>query len=141
MVVVMEVGHSTDGIVSVAADGANCFPIPRAPLLPSTIIEEIQDCVDKLVLNIFEVARGHSDLSSGPQRSENLIAVYRESVNSIDRLVGIDKTKVQQELYLAELSTEYEGLKKDVLELEAQLKKVVERTDIELDSLLDYKSH
>ena len=114
---------------------------PNTSSVPPTTIEEIQDCVDKLVLNIFEAARGHSDLSSGPQRSENLISVYRESVNSINRLVGIDKTKVQQELYLAELSTEYEGLKKDVLELEAKLKELIESTDQELDSLLDYQSH
>ena len=137
----MKVAAAVSGVMSDGDNGVDQFQIPEAPLLPSTIIEEIQDCVDKLVLNIFEAARGHSDLSSGPQRSENLISVYRESVNSINRLVGIDKTKVQQELYLAELSTEYEGLKKDVLELEANLKKVIESTDQELDSLLDYQSH
>lgn len=114
---------------------------PNTSSVPPTTIEEIQDCVDKLVLNIFEAARGHPDISSGPERSEILIKIFEESVDSVNRLVGIDKTRVQQESYLAELSAEYEGLKKDVLELEVELKKVVEVTDHELDGLLDYQSH
>ena len=96
--------------------------------------------MDKLVLNIFEAARGHSDLSSGPERSKVLIGVYKESVHTINRLVGINKTKAQQELYLAELSAEYGSLKTDVLLLEAELKEVVERTDLELDTILGYSS-
>ena len=110
------------------------------PNSSSITIEAIQDCVDKLVLNIFEAARGHSDLSSGPERSKVLIGVYKESIHTVNRLVGINKTKAQQELYLAELSVEYDSLKTDVLLLEAELKKVVERTDLELDTLLGYPS-
>ena len=106
----------------------------------STTIEDVQDCVDKLVLNIFEAARGHSDPSSGPQRAELLVTVFKESNDTVNRLAGIDKTKAQQEIYLAELSKEYESLKIDVMKLEEELLRVVERTDIELDAILDYKS-
>ena len=106
-----------------------------------TTIEKVQDCVDKLVLNIFEAARGHTDPQSAPERSKQLIAVYKEAVESVDKLVGINKTKMQQEQCLSDLSEQFNLLKTEVLMLEAQLKTVIENTDIELDGLLDYKNH
>lgn len=107
----------------------------------TTTIENVQDCVDKLLLNIFEAARGHSDPQSAPERSKQLIAVYKEAVESVDKLVGINKTKIQQEQYLSELSEQFTTLKTEVLMLEADLKTIIEKTDVELDGLLDYKSH
>ena len=77
----------------------------------TTTIENVQDCVDKLVLNIFEAARGHTDPQSAPERSKQLIAVYKEAAESIDKLVGINKTKEQQEQYLSELSEQFNMLK------------------------------
>ena len=55
--------------------------------------------------------------------------------------MGINKTKVQQEQYLSELSEQFITLKTEVLTLEADLKTIIEKTDVELDGLLDYKSH
>lgn len=110
-------------------------------IIDTTTIENVQDCVDKLVLNIFEAARGHTDPQSAPERSKQLIAVYKEAVESVDKLVGINKTKEQQEQCLSELSEQFNMLKTEVLMLEALLKTVIENTDVELDGLLDYKSH
>ena len=104
--------------------------------LKATSIEGVQDCVDKLVLCIFEAARGHTDPSSATKKTEELISVFRESVDTVNKLVGIDRTKAQQEDNLLQLSQEYESLKVELLILESELTKVIENTDRELDILL-----
>jgi hypothetical protein len=104
--------------------------------VPSANIEEVQDCVDKLVLAIFEAARGHSDPSNASEKANLLMATYQESINSVDRLVGIDKTKDQQDQYLIEQTKEYEDLKVEIIELELELKKVADRASVELEELL-----
>jgi hypothetical protein len=104
--------------------------------LKATSIEGVQDCVDKLVLCIFEAARGHTDLSSATRKTQELIDVFRESVDTVNKLVGIDRTKAEQEDNLFRLSQEYESLKVEILILESELTKVIESTDRELDILL-----
>jgi hypothetical protein len=108
--------------------------------VPSANIEEVQDCVDKLVLAIFEAARGHSDPSNASEKANLLLAAYQESINSVDRLLGIDKTKDQQDQYLIEQTKEYEDLKMEIMELETELKKVADRASVELEELLSDKA-
>lgn len=102
----------------------------------ATTIEGVQDCVDKLVLCIFEAARGHTDPSSATRKTEELIDVFRESIDTVNKLVGIDRTKAEQEANLVQLSHEYQSLKVELLILESELTKVIENTDRELDTLL-----
>lgn len=108
--------------------------------VPSANIEEVQDCVDRLVLAIFEAARGHSDPSNATKNANLLLAAYQESINSVDRLLGIDKTKDQQDQYLIEQTKEYEVLKMEITELEIELKKVADRASVELEELLSDKA-
>ena len=62
----------------------------------STTIEDVQDKLDKFALALFEGARGHIDATSCPEKSQAITDAYKESVETVNRLVGIEKTKAQQ---------------------------------------------
>ena len=70
-------------------------------------IEDVQDKVDKLVLTVFEAVIGHKSLilkndnNNNPNKdlidhhSNTIIQAYKDTLNSIDNLPGINKTKLQ----------------------------------------------
>jgi hypothetical protein len=62
----------------------------------TTTIEDVQDKLDKFALALFEGARGHIDATSYPEKSQAITDAYKESVETVNRLVGIEKTKAQQ---------------------------------------------
>ena len=102
-----------------------------------TTITQLQNAVDKLLLETFEVVRGHSDTSEIPfQKAIKLQVAYDEALKSVDELLGINKTKQEQEAYLQRAANEYEQLKQEVVALESKLRNVAGQVDAELEGLL-----
>jgi len=116
-------------------------------------IEDVQDKVDKLVLTVFEAVIGHKALvlkqNNDNDNSHNhnndliehhskcIIEAYKEALNSIDNLPGIDKTPNQQEQELSLLSQQYTNTKNNVIQLENDLKQLHANINNELNELLD----
>ena len=99
-------------------------------------IERVQDKVDRLLLETFEVVRGHSDPSETPaQKAAKLVAAYDDAITSVDDLLGVDRTQEEQEAYLATASAEYEQLRKEVLALDTILRTVAGKVDNELEQV------
>jgi hypothetical protein len=67
----------------------------------STTIEDVQDRIDKLVLGIFEAARGHNDVSTYQEKATTILSSYNQAIAAVNSLVGIEKTKEQQ-VYFAQ---------------------------------------
>lgn len=111
------------------------------PIPPFTVIEDVQDRVDSLVLNIFEAARGHENPSSGAAAAQQVLDSYMQAVSTVQLLVGIDKTKADQEHKLAVLTAEYTTLKLILTRLEDELHQVIKKSDEDLGNLLDYENH
>lgn len=123
----------------------------------SSTIEIVQDKVDKLVLTVFEAVIGHKSLiikqnnnndndnstiidvnkDLVDHHSKCIIEAYKESLNSIDNLPGINKTPNQQEEELALLSQQYSHSKNNVIQLENELKQLHANINNELNELLD----
>ena len=123
----------------------------------SSTIEIVQDKVDKLVLTVFEAVIGHKSLiikQNNDNDNDNntiidvnkdlvdhhskcIIEAYKESLNSIDNLPGINKTPNQQEEELALLSQQYSHSKNNVIQLENELKQLHANINNELNELLD----
>ena len=102
-----------------------------------TTITELQNAVDKLLLEAFEVVRGHSDTSEIPfQKAKKLQVAYEEALKSVDDLLGINKSKYEQDAYLQRAANEYEQLKREVVALESNLRDVAGQVDAELEGLL-----
>jgi hypothetical protein len=102
-----------------------------------TTITELQNAVDKLLLETFEVVRGHSDTSETPLiKAKKLQVAYEEALKSVDELLGINKSKEEQEAYLQHAAKEYEALKQEVVALESKLRGVAGQVDVELEGLL-----
>ena len=106
-----------------------------------TLIEDVQDRIDRLVLNIFEAARGHENPSSGASAAQQVLDSYVQAVDTVQLLVGIDKTKADQEIKLAALTAEYASLKLVLIGLEEELHQMIRKSDQDLDNLLDYRHH
>lgn len=104
-----------------------------------TLIEDVQDRIDHLVLNIFEGARGHENPSSGAAAAQQILDSYVQAVETVQLLVGIDKTKADQEIKLAALTEEYSSLKLVLVGLEEELHEMMRKSDECLDNLLDYR--
>jgi hypothetical protein len=112
-------------------------------------IEDVQDKVDKLVLTVFEAVLGHkalilkSDDNDNPNKdlidhhSKCIIQAYKDTLNSIDNLPGINKTRLQQEQELLSLSQQYINIKNDVTILENNVNSLHNNINNELQSLLD----
>ena len=101
-----------------------------------TSIDRVQDAVDKLVLELFEVVRGHSDTTETPEdKAAKLTKAYTEALASVDDLLGIEKSKEEQEAYLEQASKEYEELKGQVLALEKNVRTLGGQVDQELEQV------
>jgi len=99
-------------------------------------IERVQDKLDKLLLETFEVVRGHGDTSeTAAQKAAKLVAAYDDAVTSVDDLLGIDRSQEEQEAYLAKATAEYEELRKEVIALDTSLRAVAAQVDNELEQV------
>lgn len=126
----------------------------------TTNIEDVQDKVDRLVLTVFEAVIGHKALAlkdttttidpTIPTTDNNninndliqhhskcIIDIYKDTINSINNLSGINKTKAQQEEELLLLSQQYTTTKNNVIILENNVKLLHSNINNELVSLLD----
>ena len=101
-----------------------------------TSIDRVQNAVDKLILELFEVVRGHNDTTETPEnKATKLTKAYTEALTSVDELLGIEKSKEEQEEYLEQASKEYEELKGQVLALEKNVRALVGHVDQELEQV------
>jgi hypothetical protein len=103
---------------------------------PPTKIKDIHDCIDKMMLAVFEGARGHSAPSSSGERAQQMRESYEQSLEVIDRLLGVGRTKAEQEAQLAANETQLKLLRGEVLDLESKLRAVTDSIDVELESIL-----
>ena len=85
-------------------------------------VDDLHDRIDSLVLTIFESMREATQNDSNNIPSASLIQEkLKETIESIDNLVGIDNTEEKQMEKIKELSAEYEQTKQSVIKLEKQL--------------------
>ena len=57
-------------------------------------------------------------------KAKKLQVAYEEALKSVDELLGINKSKEEQEAYLQHAAKEYEALKQEVVALESKLRGV-----------------
>lgn len=93
-------------------------------LVPVTSVDKVHDEIDGLVLAIFEGMRTcHENVGTSVEQSaaDNIAVKYNATVDSIQKLVGIDRSEADQLKHLAELSIKYDLSKSRVLQLESTL--------------------
>lgn len=98
-------------------------------------VDKLHDAIDGLALAIFEGMRSCYDTtdSTAAQTASSSIAVkYKATVQSVDRLVGIERSEADQLELLSELSCKSEESKSRVLELERALIKMQNNVDQQL---------
>lgn len=96
-------------------------------------MDELHDQIDALVLSVFESMRNESGPTPGVEADSKLIAERYGSVcDSVDHLIGIDRSEAAQMNKLAELSTEYEASKMRILHHESQLNAIKNQIDAKL---------
>lgn len=122
-----------------------------------TSIDDIQDALDRLVLNIFEAVRSHpaavqaiSDTliqMSEEERQQKLqmvandkgnaiIDAYKHALSTVDRLAGIDRSREEQEKMFEDLSNQYASHRESVIKLEQTLIQLSNDVDQKLEEEL-----
>ena len=122
-----------------------------------TSIDDVQDALDRLVLNIFEAVRSHpvalqaiSDTSiqmGEEERQQKLqmvandkgnaiIDAYKHALSTVDRLAGIDRSREEQEKMLQDLSDQYASHRENVIKLEQKLIQLGNTVDQKLEEEL-----
>ena len=120
-------------------------------------IDDVQDALDRLVLNIFEAVRAHptavqalADTSiqlSEEERQQQLTAVandksndvidaYKHALSTVDKLAGIGRSREEQEKMLQDLSNEYASHRENVMKLEQILIQLSKNIDQNLEEEL-----
>jgi hypothetical protein len=103
----------------------------------SVSVDVIQDQIDKIVLSIFEAMRSSPADSVVDDISNGIIESFHQASNAIDSLIGIDKTKREQEAIISEASREYVVRRSNVLKLESDLLRLNTLADSKLSEALD----
>lgn len=88
-----------------------------------TSVDDVHDGVDALVLSVFEAMRAAAtpDLKAAVDTAE--IERKLSSVcNTIDRLVGIDRTNAARKEVLQQTTADYQAARERTLELEERLR-------------------
>jgi len=87
-----------------------------------TSVDDIQCNIDKMMLTIFEVMRGCAESTiDGNDAANKIIIAYKETVASVDNLIGIGRSLEEQKIELNLYSQKYRVAKEDVLSLENKL--------------------
>ncbi len=124
----------------------------------ATSIDDIQDALDRLVLNIFEAVRSHpaavqaisDNLSVQMSEDERqlklqmvandkgnaIIDAYKHALSTVDRLAGIDRSREEQEKMLQDLSDQYASHRENVIKLEQTLIQLSNNVDQKLEEEL-----
>lgn len=104
----------------------------------SVSVDDIQSQVDSLMLAVFEAMRcdGSTNGASADDSSSTILAKYKGLIDSIDNIVGIHRTQVNQEEDIKSLSGELAHSRQRILDLEAKLKEVSGEIDDRLRKVL-----
>jgi hypothetical protein len=119
--------------------------------------DDVQDALDRLVLNIFEDVRSHPEavqaisdiaiplseeerqqkiLMVANEKSNMIIEAYKHALNTVDRLEGINRSREEQEKILQDLSNQYASHRENVLNLEQTLIQLSKNVDEKLEEEL-----
>ncbi len=119
--------------------------------------DDVQDALDRLVLNIFEAVRSHPEavqaisdtaiplseeerqqriLMVANEKSNMIIEAYKHALNTVDRLEGINRSREEQEKILQDLSNQYASHRENVLNLEQTLLQLSKDVDEKLEEEL-----
>lgn len=98
-------------------------------------VDVVEEQVDKLVLSIFEAMRCQPGTAVVDDVTNGIVETYNHTFKCIDNLLGMEKTKQQQETLIAKLSKEYAAKRESVLELESELLKLNSEADTKLNEV------
>jgi hypothetical protein len=100
-----------------------------------TSIDDVQDNLDAMILALFEAMRGASafEALNSEQAAQPFLRSYFKTVDSIDMLRGIDKTRDEILNEIALVQRTYAESKRNVLRLQNEL--IMEAHRIEEDLL------
>jgi len=109
-----------------------------------TSVDDVQCNIDKMMLTIFEVMRGCAENTiedkDNVDVANKIINAYKETVASVDNLIGIDKSLDQQKMELSGYSQQYRAVREDVICLENKLVQMHENINQQLSELVCQES-
>jgi hypothetical protein len=117
-------------------------------------VEEVHEKLDMFVLSIFEAVRGHEVAQLGEEKwkieatekNTDIHKKYHDSIDSIDKLKGMNRTEEDQTRTLDDQSIRIAALKEKILQYENELITRKETIDLQLrthlnDDVLGLKSN
>ena len=117
-------------------------------------VEEVHEKLDMFVLSIFEAVRGHEVAQLGEEKwkieatekNTDIHKKYHDTIDSIDKLKGMNRTEEDQTRTLDDQSIRIAALKEKILQYENELITRKETIDLQLrthlnDDVLGLKSN
>lgn len=102
-------------------------------------IDDVQDCVDALVLSLFQAMQ--STPETGAQATDAFVEKYNKALDTIDMLAGITKSRADLIAEVQEVDARYAVCKQQVLQLEHELTSLSDTVEKELRQVGYYLMH
>lgn len=96
-------------------------------------VDDVHREIDQLMLAIFEAVRGHEAATDGPggtaAKCQEIVDRYNGTLAAVDNLVGINRTKEEQEAEIRDLSEQGRIVRERIMKHEDNL--VAQRATID----------
>lgn len=107
-----------------------------------TSVDDVHDGVDALVLSVFESMRAAATADPTNPVDTGVIQQKLTSVcNSIDCLVGINRTDAARKEALQQITSDYQNARERTIELERRLREIQGSVNRRIDEIVDNCSH
>lgn len=88
-------------------------------------VDDVHKEIDRLMLSIFEAVRGHEAPADGPggttAKCQEIVDRYNATLAAVDSLVGINRTKEEQEAEIRDLSEQCRLVRQRIMKHEDNL--------------------
>ena len=112
---------------------SDCSIIPNAASAAdhnkATSVDDIHELADKLMLTVFEAMRGTNESCDTSEIADKIMNIYSTTTTSIDTLIGISRSQIEQESELLDLSNRLNEAKNNVKKCKSQLSEQLEKVD------------